>query len=113
MPWALDCGVVHLGSDAMYGIALRPQMKIGFLGRSTLMEFGIDDVRDGLSAACIAQWHRVYTAEGSSLSEVPPSRPPDALRVHCSIVLLNISFWNIFLAPASACLPVCSCITAS
>lgn len=67
MVWAVDCGVVHVGSD---GWGLRPQMKVGFQGNTVQMKVGVDDVRDGLSAACIAQLHRVYEAEGDSIAEV-------------------------------------------
>lgn len=67
MVWAVDCGVVHLGSD---GCGLRPQMKVGYCGDSLQLVLGIDDLRDGISAACIAQVHRVYEAEGDSLVEV-------------------------------------------
>jgi hypothetical protein len=67
MVWAVDCGVVHLGSD---GCGVRPQMKVGYYGDSVQLVVGIDDVRDGLSAACVAQVHRIYEAEGGSLVEV-------------------------------------------
>lgn len=67
MVWAVDCGIVHLGSD---GFGLRPQMKIGYRGNTLQLEAGLDDVRDGLSASCIAELRRVYQAEGNSLAQV-------------------------------------------
>ena len=66
MVWAVDCGVVHLGSD---GFGLRPQMKLGICGNTLQVELGVDDLRDGLSAACVAEIRRSYTAEGNSLPQ--------------------------------------------
>ena len=67
MVWAVDCGVVHVGSD---GWGLRPQMKVGYKGNTVHVEAGAGDLRNGLSVACVAQLHRVYEAEGGSIAEV-------------------------------------------
>jgi hypothetical protein len=67
MVWALDCGAIHVGSD---GLALRPQWKLAAKTSHLQLSMGLDDVRDGISAACVAQLHRTYLAEGTSLVEV-------------------------------------------
>ena len=67
MGWGLDCGVLHAGSD---GFAVRPQMKVAMQTRSVRLQAGLDDLRDGLSGAVVAQVQRTYFAEGTSLPEV-------------------------------------------
>lgn len=67
MGWALDCGVLHAGSD---GFAIRPQMKVSLQTSSVRVQAGMDDLRDGLSGAIVAQMQRTYFAEGTSLPEV-------------------------------------------
>ena len=81
MPWALDCGVLHAGSD---GLAVRPQMKMGWATNHYHLQLGVDDLRDGLSAAAVAQVHRTYKAEGNSLVDVRS--------LHRSLLLCGLSY---------------------
>lgn len=67
MGWNFDAGPMHFGSD---GVALRPQMKIGYGDNNCDVRIGVDDVRDGLSAAAAGHVKRSYEAEGTSMEQV-------------------------------------------
>ena len=67
MGWQIDAGPVHLSDK---GMALKPQLKVGYADNNVNVRMGIEDVRNGLSAAVAGQVHREYAAEGNGLQEV-------------------------------------------
>lgn len=67
MGWAIDAGPIHLSDE---GVAVKPQFKVGYADDNVNVRAGVEDVRDGLSAAIAGDVHRTYEAEGHGLNEV-------------------------------------------
>lgn len=67
MGWAIDAGPIHLSDE---GVAVKPQFKVGYADDNVNVRAGVEDVRDGLSAAIAGDVHRTYESEGHGLNEV-------------------------------------------
>lgn len=67
MGWEIDAGPLHFSSN---GMAVKPQLKVGYADDKVNVRAGVEDVRNGLSAAFGGQVHRTYESEGSGLNQV-------------------------------------------
>lgn len=67
MGWQVDAGPLHFSDK---GVAVKPQLKVGYADDNVNVRAGIEDVRDGLSAAVAGQVHREYEAKGNGMYRV-------------------------------------------
>lgn len=67
MGWEIDAGPLHFSRN---GVAVKPQLKVGYADDNVNVRAGVEDVRNGLSAALAGQVHRTYESEGNGMNQV-------------------------------------------